>query len=392
MSVQAHLSAGGLPDADEQPHERGLARTRRPDDAHGFAGFETEGDRLEHQGVGARRGVADLVDRELSLRPRKLRGLAGALVGEKRAVQPAVGLARADQAVVGAHQPLDGLQGAGHQDHVHEQQAGGDGVVDDQPSAHRHHDDLDQHPGCPDGDGEHGRPAGRLGVAEDRPFPVLDPLLAQVREHPHAEHGLGVPDRGVGEGLGAETGLGALLDFGAAQPVLEIGHGEQRARAHGGDGRHGRVDDGQGDEEQGDRGQIEQGGEGRAGDRRAQDVHVADDPRLTGRIAAPGALEGGVEDLLGGHLVEHGAEIEQQPAPQIFDDAGDAERAEGGDRQNQEARDALADDHPAIDLHGEDRQGQEQQVAGDAEAECDQQRHACEGQEASEQRRSRSSR
>jgi hypothetical protein len=78
-AIEAHTTASGVPDSDEQPHQRRLAGTAGPDDAETLAGLKLKPDVLYDCPLRAGRHDADVLDGQavrgcLQLHPRHLRG------------------------------------------------------------------------------------------------------------------------------------------------------------------------------------------------------------------------------------------------------------------------------------------------------------------------------
>ena len=144
-AVEADVAAHRLPDADQQPRERGFSRAARPDDAEAVAGFEHRKLTSCTTTLAAGRRGADAFDRESPGRRLQRHRRVASGRPSSRSGQALPALARGDEALPVGDRKIDRRERARAQDRAGDDDAGGRLLVDHELGADREHAGLQHH-------------------------------------------------------------------------------------------------------------------------------------------------------------------------------------------------------------------------------------------------------
>ena len=198
-AIEPHLAAHRLPDADQRPHQRRLARAARPDDAEAVAGLERERHVLHDDLLIARRHDADALDRQAARRvlQQGLRGARRHLFEQPVEAMPA--LARGDETLPVRDRQIDRRQRPRAQDRARDDDAGGRLLMDHEIGADREHRRLQHHAQHL---GDRAEPAGDVAgalIAREIILVGLAPAPGQPSGHAHRDQHFGVAPAGGGQ-------------------------------------------------------------------------------------------------------------------------------------------------------------------------------------------------
>ena len=365
--VEADIAVVGLPDAHHQPRERRLAGARRTDDAQHLARLDLEVDALQDELLRAGRGEVDTLHRQAPRGAGQAGDRLGRLVVTEDLHQPVEGPGALQHAVPGAYQPVDGLEGAGGQDHVGEQQARVNLALHHEIGADGDDQNLDAlTPELADVGEAAGHAAG-VGATVHCGLAEADPTAAQSFHHAHGPHNLAIAQGRVSEGVAAQGCVIGFGQHGTGGPILDQGDGHQNHGAQQGHDPHKGVDGPQHQQEDRHPGQVEDHAEGGARQHLAEGVEVTQGLGAQGRIAAHHAVKQSREYVARDPLVHDHAVAHQDLGPVVVDDTGDGEGGQHAEGDHQQGGNAAAAHHPPIDLEGVERQRHVKQVRDQTE-------------------------
>ena len=369
--IQTDLAGVGLHGPGDDAGQRRLAGAGGADDAQALAGLEREGDVAQQRVLAALGADTDAFQRQQARRGRQ-EGAGAVLVagGGEEVHETGPGGSGLDDAVPGADDQFDRLDGPAEQDGGGDDGAGGNLALDRQPGAGAERERLEDQAQEFDGPGigaadELGVGLGRHGLA----------ALAQLAgdeglAHAQRAHDLGLGGDGLLGGIGLGGGLGGGLDAGLGRPfVQDRQHEEDRAADQG---QHAERPVQHEAEQQIDRrpGDVAQRQRALAAEARAEGVEV---PHGLGHLG-PGFLgaDDPVQDRSGEKAIETQAGADQDARANVV------ERRQGGEREGdhhgheQQGQNAPRRHDAVVDLHHVEGRGEVQDVDEGREAEGEQ--------------------